>query len=322
MRSSTPSSDVADGVDADGVGRVGADHRAGLGLAVALHDLQARAPGRTARPPAPAARRRSIAATSRPPKRARTLARTSRSSSGSSMRCQQRQRRAVERAAGRWPSRAGTARCCQAGWRATWVSTRARITSSTRGTTVMMVGRTVSMSAARCSTPRAIDDLGADAGQEELADGVLVAVRGGQVGQIDLVVQLQRPQQLERAAAVRQDGAVRQHHALRRAAGAGGVDQAGQRLAGDAGGLQRDVVRGSASAISPDQDSTRGSQVRTTGLRLRRAPSVHHHQQIEPAGVRRPRAAWPASGRRMTRSPPARRSRAGCARDRSTVLVV
>ena len=99
----------------------------------------------------------------------------------------------------------GTAPAASGFCRATWASTRARITSSTRGTAVMMVGRTVSMSAARCSTPRAIDDLGADAGQEELPDGVLEAVRERQVGQVDLVLQPQRTHQFEGAPAVRQD---------------------------------------------------------------------------------------------------------------------
>ena len=36
-----PKERCADGIDADRIGRIGADHRPGLGLAVALHDRQA-----------------------------------------------------------------------------------------------------------------------------------------------------------------------------------------------------------------------------------------------------------------------------------------
>ena len=43
--------------------------------------------------------------------------------------------------------------------------------------------------------PAGIDDLGAEAEQEELPDGVLVAVRDRQVGQVDLVVEPERPHQ-------------------------------------------------------------------------------------------------------------------------------
>ena len=68
---------------------------------------------------------------------------------------------------------------------------------------------------------------------------MLVGVRQRQEGQIDFVLEVQRPHQFERAAAVGQHGAMRQHHALRRATRAGGVDQARQRARRDAAASAR-----------------------------------------------------------------------------------
>ena len=125
--------------------------------------------------------------------------------------------------------------------------------------------------------PAAIDDLGADAGQEEHPDRVFVAVRDRQIRQVDLILQSQRPQQLGCAAAIGQDRPMRQHDPLGRAAGAGGVDQTGECVGGYGRGLQRDVVgRGRVShQRGPVHQPRRPARV------VRRP--VDHHQQIEPA---------------------------------------
>ena len=105
--------------------------------------------------------------------------------------------------------------------------------------------------------PAGIDDLGADAGKEELADRMLVAVDKRQVGQVDFVLQAQRADQFEGAAAVGQDAAVRQHHAPGCAAGAGCVDQAGQ-------GGRRDRAA-SASISSGGEVADQSAQASTRG---------------------------------------------------------
>ena len=128
--------------------------------------------------------------------------------------------------------------------------------------------------------PAGIDHLGAGPEQEELAGGVLVAVRQRQEGQVDLLrAQRQRRQHVVGAAAVRQDRAVRQHHPLGRAAGAGGVDQAGQRVGGDRRRLGGDVV---GVARVGDQRRPGGDGQRRVG---RTAPC---DQQVERAGQRHP----------------------------------
>jgi hypothetical protein len=46
--------------------------------------------------------------------------------------------------------------------------------------------------------PAGIDDLGADTGKEELAHRMFVAVRKREIGQVDLILQVQRADQFER----------------------------------------------------------------------------------------------------------------------------
>ena len=72
---------------------------------------------------------------------------------------------------------------------------------------------------------------------------------------------------------------MRQHHALGRAAGAGGVDQAGQRVGRDRRRLQRDVV---GRRRIGDQSRPVHQPWRAAGV-IRR--SIDHHQQIEAAGL-------------------------------------
>ena len=82
---------------------------------------------------------------------------------------------------------------------------------------------------------------------------MLVGVRQRQVGQVGLVLQVQRAHQVERPGAVGQNAAVRQHHAAGRATGAGGVDQARQCGRRDQRGFGLDVVLGRGSPISSAQ---------------------------------------------------------------------
>ena len=153
----------AHGLDADRVRRVGADHRPGLGLAIALHQRECRAPGRTARPPAPAARRR----TSRRSAGRRTAPAPWRApagpAAGSSRRSVERQAPAPRAACSRSPCARSNRRCCQAGCRATCASTpaadhlqHARHRGQDGRAHRQHVGRQV-LDAAR------VDDLGADA---------------------------------------------------------------------------------------------------------------------------------------------------------------
>jgi len=121
--------------------------------------------------------------------------------------------------------------------------------------------------------PAAIDDLGPEARQEELADGVLETVRQRQERQIGLVAQAQRAHQLKGAAAIGQDGPVRQHHAARQTGGAAGVDQAGERAGRDFVGLGGDVVGRYAVGLQAGEQ--------------RAAAGLHAEQPVEPAGQRR-----------------------------------
>ena len=128
-----------------------------------------------------------------------------------------------------------------------------------------------------------IDDFGPDARQEEHADGVLVAVGGRQIGQINLIFRPHghpdRLQQQIGAPAVGQDGAMRQHHTLGSAAGARGVEQARERRARDRLGHLRDVIRRRPAGhqIRPPHEPG----IRPVGL----CRPIHDHQQVEPAGL-------------------------------------
>ena len=108
-----------------------------------------------------------------------------------------------------------------------------------------------------------IDHLCPQAEQEELTCGVFIAVRQWQERQIDMLANgFELLDQRERAPTVGADGAMRQHHSARRTAGAGGVDQAGQRAIGDQIGFSGDVVTGAliCDQIGPAQQ-VRGRDV-------------------------------------------------------------
>ncbi len=126
-----------------------------------------------------------------------------------------------------------------------------------------------------------IDDLRAQAGQEELSHRVLIAVRDRQVGQVGFVFQAQRAHQLERAGAVGQDATVRQHDPARRAAGAGRVDQAGQRRCRNKGGFRHDVV---GRLRVPDQVEP-GHDPHCAGVPL--SAGIDRDQQVKATGFSR-----------------------------------
>ena len=128
--------------------------------------------------------------------------------------------------------------------------------------------------------PARVDDFGTGPEQEELAGRMLVAVRQRQEGQIDLVGdRRQCRQQVIGAAAVGQDRPVRQHRPLRRAAGAGGIDQAGQRL-----GRDNRCLGGHVAGIALVGDQRRPGRHGHTGAGKR----LHRDQHVERAGKRHP----------------------------------
>ncbi len=142
---------LADRVDADRIRRVGADHRTRLGLAVALHEgqpeRQVEAPDLRLQPRAAAHHRAQPAAEARHDAAA-----------------DQRVEHRVEQPVGQGRLPVEPAQPGRDGVPEQRLLPRllprhlgedaARITSKTRGTAVMMVGRTAERSAARCSTPR------------------------------------------------------------------------------------------------------------------------------------------------------------------------
>ncbi len=149
-----------------------------------------------------------------------------------------------------------------------------------------MVGRTASRSAARCSTPRRVHDFGAQAEHEELAGGMLVAVRQRQERQIGFAGEAQRAGEFEGAAAVRQDRPVRQHHPARCAAGARGVDQASQCAGRDhfrnLNGIG-EIARVGHEVVPGEHAKTLGGKFLPPCLK-----SLHCHQEIERACLRHP----------------------------------
>jgi len=78
--------------------------------------------------------------------------------------------------------------------------------------------------------PGGVDDLHPHRRQQELANGVLEAMRRRQKRKIDLILQLEPAHHLGHSRDVRQDRTVRQHHPACRAGSAGGVDQTGEIL--------------------------------------------------------------------------------------------
>ncbi len=150
-------------------------------------------------------------------------------------------------------------------------------------------------------------DLRAERDREEHAAGVLVGMRQRQERQEHLVAEPDRLQQLHRAVAVGEDVAVRRHHALGQAAGARGVDEAG-----DIGA--RDVARPSfrphrrrpRPAPSPrPRDGSRRATAVPAGAARSRSASRPTRPAPSPAG-----SAAPAPRSRRWRS--ARRCSTGC----------
>ena len=86
-------------------------------------------------------------------------------------------------------------------------------------------------------------DLGADGNREHQPGRVFVGVRQRQEGEEHLVIHAELEQDMVGALAVAEDRAMAQHHALGRAAGAGGVDQAGRVAAREVFGGGGDFVR-------------------------------------------------------------------------------
>ena len=213
------------------LGPVAADHRPGLGLAVALqhrqaHRLEEQADfGLSGAPP-------ETIAFIRPPNLARTFLRRVSDRMPS-----------IGRSSGTglphsaWPrsrARGPADRPCSPPSFSTVFMILARSISNSRGTTTMIVGCTSSMLAASFSRLLGVIDLRAERDREVLAAGMLIGVAGRQEGQEDLVVPAEvGGDDVDAAFDIVQDHAVVLHHAARRAAGAAGVDDAGEVFAPD-----------------------------------------------------------------------------------------
>ena len=102
-------------------------------------------------------------------------------------------------------------------------------------------------------------DLGADRHRKHQAGGVLVGMRQRQEREEDLVAEAEFVEKIDRADAVGDDGAVAEHDALRLAAGAGRVDQAGERDRGRSrcrGCAMRRCALGAPAASASSQGVT------------------------------------------------------------------
>ncbi len=122
-------------------------------------------------------------------------------------------------------------------------------------------------------------DLRANADRHELAAGMFIGMAQRQERQENFVVVLHtvdRAHKIIRAKYIAQHVAMGQHHPGRRTAGAGCVDQAGHRIAGDAGGGFSDIA---TAGIAVDDQRLPVNGIQRPGCRFRQG--FHRDQQAD-----------------------------------------